>query len=200
MPFFKIDYPTNQKETDINNSFWEHFDFISKKSQEVFENDLPKEMSNSFRRYGAINQFNKNYHYYKFMLGKPGHDRFTSHRYRTQIIAALLERNFDLDFEVHHYSQEKDDHGKNMSFIYDETKKGYGLAPAYDITSTPNKFEHEMTILGNGKPTKDDVTKIAIKFGLKKIKTDEIIKTIETKLKGKSQEYFSLNFYLSSKG
>jgi hypothetical protein len=41
-----------------------------------------------------------------------------------------------------------------------------------------------MTILGNGRPTKDDVTKIAIKFGLKKIKTDEIIKTIETKLKG----------------
>jgi serine/threonine-protein kinase HipA len=71
-----------------------------------------------------------------------------------------------------------------MSFIYDETKKGYVLAPAYDITSTLNKFEHEMTILGNGKPTKDDVTKIVIKFGLKKIKTDEIIKTIESKLKG----------------
>jgi hypothetical protein len=126
MPFFKIDYPTNQKETDINNSFWEHFDFISKNSQEVFENDLPKEMSNSFRRYGAINQFNKNYHYYKFMLGKPGHDRFTSHRYRTQIIAALLERNFDLDFEVHHYSQEKDEHGKyddkKVIIIYGDSK------------------------------------------------------------------------------
>jgi serine/threonine-protein kinase HipA len=79
--------------------------------------------------------------------------------------------------------QNKDDHGKNMSFIYDETKKGYVLAPAYDITSTPNKFEHEMTILGNGKPTKDDVTKIAIKLGLKKAKTDEIVKTIETKIK-----------------
>jgi serine/threonine-protein kinase HipA len=81
--------------------------------------------------------------------------------------------------------QNKDDHGKNMSFIYEETKKGYGLAPAYDITSTPNKFEHEMTILGNGKPTKDDVKKIAIKFGLKKAKTEEIVKTIETKIKSK---------------
>jgi len=80
--------------------------------------------------------------------------------------------------------QNKDDHGKNMSFIYDETKKGFVLAPGYDITSTPNKFEHEMTILGNGKPTKDDVKKIAIKFGLKKIKTDEIIKTLEAKIIG----------------
>jgi len=77
----------------------------------------------------------------------------------------------------------KDDHGKNMSFIYDDTKKGYVLAPAYDITSTPNKFEHEMTILGNGNPTKDDVMKIAIKFGLKKTKIDEVIKTIEAQFK-----------------
>ena len=75
--------------------------------------------------------------------------------------------------------QNKDDHGKNMSFTYDDTKKGYVLAPAYDITSTPHKFEHEMTILGNGKPTKDDVIKIANKFGLKKTKIDEIINTIE---------------------
>jgi hypothetical protein len=41
-----------------------------------------------------------------------------------------------------------------------------------------------MTILGNGKPTKDDVKKIAIKFGLKKIKTDEITKTLEAKIIG----------------
>ena len=40
-----------------------------------------------------------------------------THRYRTQIITALLEREFDLDFEIHHYSEERDADGK-----YDDTK------------------------------------------------------------------------------
>ena len=38
----------------------------------------------------------------------------------------------------------KDDHGKNFSFLYDEDKKTYVLSPFYDITNTPFKIEHEM--------------------------------------------------------
>ncbi|MEG1806405.1 MAG: type II toxin-antitoxin system HipA family toxin, partial [Clostridia bacterium] len=37
----------------------------------------------------------------------------------------------------------KDDHGKNFAFLYDEKLKGYKLSPAYDITRTPYKIEHE---------------------------------------------------------
>lgn len=55
----------------------------------------------------------------------------------------------------------KDDHGKNVSFLFDETLKGYKLSPFYDITQTKNKLEHEMTVLGNGKPTVKDLLDIA---------------------------------------
>jgi len=37
----------------------------------------------------------------------------------------------------------KDDHGKNFAFLYDESLGGYKLSPAYDITKTPDKAEHE---------------------------------------------------------
>ena len=54
----------------------------------------------------------------------------------------------------------KDDHGKNFSFLYDENKKGYVLSPAYDLTKTPNKLEHEMTVNGNANPSKEDLLNI----------------------------------------
>ena len=54
----------------------------------------------------------------------------------------------------------KDDHGKNFSFLYDEDKKGYVLSPAYDLTKTSNKLEHEMTVNGNANPNKEDLLNI----------------------------------------
>ena len=73
----------------------------------------------------------------------------------------------------------RDDHGKNFAFLYNEQKGGYELSPAYDITPTLNKPEHEMTVLGNGKPTEEDLLKIAkeIKLSLKDCK--EIIQIIK---------------------
>ena len=64
------------------------------------------------------------------------------------------------------FYKNRDDHGKNFSFIYDENIKGYRLSPAYDITSTPNKFEHEMTVNGNGLPKEKDLLDMAYKFKL----------------------------------
>lgn len=55
----------------------------------------------------------------------------------------------------------KDDHGKNFSFIYDENINSYKLSPAYDLTQLPNKAEHEMTANGNGNPTETDLLAIA---------------------------------------
>ena len=73
----------------------------------------------------------------------------------------------------------RDDHGKNFAFLYNEQKGGYELSPAYDITPTLNKPEHEMTVLGNGQPTEEDLLKIAkeIKLSLKDCK--EIIQIIK---------------------
>ncbi len=55
----------------------------------------------------------------------------------------------------------KDDHGKNFAFLYNEKEMRYRLSPAYDLTKTPNKAEHEMTVLGKGNPTEKDLIEIA---------------------------------------
>ena len=54
------------------------------------------------------------------------------------------------------FYQNKDDHGKNFAFLYDDNLDGYTLSPAYDLTKTPEKYEHEMTVNGIGNPTKKD--------------------------------------------
>lgn len=74
--------------------------------------------------------------------------------------------------------ESKDDHSKNISFLYDETKKGYVLSPAYDITKTPNKYEHEMTVNGSGNPTKKDLFEIQKAFGLSLKKCEELYNNI----------------------
>lgn len=61
----------------------------------------------------------------------------------------------------------KDDHGKNFSFIYDEKINGYKLSPAYDITSLPNKHEHEMTVNANGNPDIEDLLNVGKIMNLK---------------------------------
>ncbi len=73
----------------------------------------------------------------------------------------------------------KDDHGKNFSFIYDEDLKSYKLSPAYDLTKTENKLEHEMTVNGNGNPTVDDLLVLAKDMHL----SIEICKSIINKTK-----------------
>ena len=58
----------------------------------------------------------------------------------------------------------QDDHAKNFSFIYDETKKVYRLAPAYDITPGKTYYgEHTTSVNGKGKNvTDEDMIKVAI--------------------------------------
>src|SRR5690554_710377 len=126
MPYFEIDKPNNALEKEINKYFWECYNDITNNYEEVFKNDLPQEMSNNFRGYGRLNQFNDNYHYFKVTLGTNENPRKLSHRYRTQIIAAYLERKFNLDFEVHHYSRDRDEFGKyddkKVYIIYGDSK------------------------------------------------------------------------------
>ena len=76
-----------------------------------------------------------------------------------------------------------DDHSKNFSFLYDEKLKGYVLSPAYDLTSTPDKIEHSMTINHNGNPTEEDLIAIAKDFDLSLAKCKEIITKIKSVLK-----------------
>ena len=75
--------------------------------------------------------------------------------------------------------QNKDDHGKNFAFLYDEELKGYRLSPFYDITQTIDKAEHEMTVLGEGNPSKKALLEIAKEFNLSMKECNAIIDNIE---------------------
>lgn len=81
------------------------------------------------------------------------------------------------------FYENKDDHGKNFAFLYDESLKGYKLSPAYDLTCTKEKAEHEMSVLGKGNPTEEDLLLIASKFKLSLSKCKDIIEHIKTVLK-----------------
>lgn len=101
-----------------------------------------------------------------------------------QVIKAICVNNDDL-YEAYRRMcfnvlyKNKDDHGKNFSFIYDDRLKGYKSSPAYDLTKTELNFEHQMSILGIGNPTKKDLLKIAAEFNLSQEKCLKIIDKIE---------------------
>lgn len=102
-----------------------------------------------------------------------------------QVITAICVRPVEDAYEAFRrmcfnvFYKNKDDHGKNFAFLYDEEAGGYVLSPAYDITSVPDRFEHEMTVNGNGNPQKSDILALAKKFGLSAAKCKEIIKITE---------------------
>ena len=62
----------------------------------------------------------------------------------------------------------RDDHGKNFAFLYNEKEKGYQLSPAYDLTKTPRLVEHQMTVLSKGNPKREDLLKLALDFNMSK--------------------------------
>lgn len=72
----------------------------------------------------------------------------------------------------------KDDHGKNFAFLFDEKLDGYKLSPFYDITRTPDKAEHEMTAAGSGNPTEKDLLEVARQTTLDIDKCKKIISHI----------------------
>ena len=143
MGYFNIDEPSNELEQRINDAFWRFFNDITNNGTEVFENDCPDQMSNNFRVYGGLNQFNNNYHYFKCIKGTADNPGIETHRYRTQIIAAYLEREFDLDFEVHHIG-EKDEVGK-----YDDTKVIIIYANSKEEVKRIHQTFHRKRINGN---------------------------------------------------
>lgn len=77
----------------------------------------------------------------------------------------------------------KDDHGNNFSFLYDEEKKGYRLSPFYDITKTPFMAEHSMTILGKGNPEEGDLLEAGEEMKLSKKRCKEILEKTKSLLK-----------------
>ena len=119
----------------------------------------------------------------------------TSHRlpnldYNTLMKLTLeLTRNY-LDIEqlfrlmcFNVFANNRDDHSKNFSFLFDDTKKEWHLSPAYDLTySFSFNGEHATTINGEGKnPTVEDILAVAKNIGLKEKFAKDIAFDIQEK-------------------
>ena len=85
------------------------------------------------------------------------------------------------------FAHNRDDHSKNFSFLFDDTKKEWHLSPAYDLTySFSFNGEHATTINGEGKnPTLDDIVAVAKNIGLKEKFAKDIAFDIQEKCSNK---------------
>ena len=81
------------------------------------------------------------------------------------------------------FSHNRDDHSKNFSFIYNDTKKLWKLSPAYDLTySSSLNDEHATTINGNGSsPDLKDILSVAKNIGIKELLAKNIALEIKDK-------------------
>ena len=79
------------------------------------------------------------------------------------------------------FANNRDDHSKNFSFLFDDAKKEWHLSPAYDLTySFSFNGEHATTINGEGKnPTLDDILVVAKNIGLKENSAKDIALDIQ---------------------
>ena len=87
------------------------------------------------------------------------------------------------------FAHNRDDHSKNFSFLFDDTKKEWHLSPAYDLTySFSFNGEHATTINGEGKnPTLEDILAVAKNIGLK----EKFAKDIATDIQEKCSKLFN---------
>lgn len=90
-------------------------------------------------------------------------------------------------------------HGKAVGFLrylndrtffaYDENKKSYVLASAYDLTRTINQKEHETSCNGTGLSTEKDLIEVAIKVGIPTEKAKNIISFVKNVVESRLGEW-----------
>jgi serine/threonine-protein kinase HipA len=133
-------------------------------------------------------------------------DRIADKKVHTISIAGLLNADFrmpSLDYDVllkvcHQLTQDmseveqllrrmifnvlienKDDHAKNFAFQYVDNR--WKLSPAYDLLpSSGFNWNHTTTVNGNGKPTKEDLSKVATNTGFSSSGFKKIYEEIST--------------------
>lgn len=77
----------------------------------------------------------------------------------------------------------KDDHPRNFSFVYDESNDCYRLAPFFDITSTPTINEHMMQVNGKDNPSIEDFLADVTSIGFNKKRFLEIFEELKNIVK-----------------
>ena len=82
-----------------------------------------------------------------------------------------------------------DDHSKNFAYLYSPERRGYILAPAYDLTRTPWMKEHEMTCMGSGTPGEDELIALAAEFRISENKARATIDTVRDVIRRRLSEW-----------
>ena len=79
------------------------------------------------------------------------------------------------------FSHNRDDHSKNFSFLYNEIKDQWSLAPAYDLTWSSTYYgEHTTTVDGNGRdPGMKELLAVGKAAGLSAKRCREIAEEIQ---------------------
>lgn len=86
------------------------------------------------------------------------------------------------------FAHNRDDHAKNFTFLYDEKKDHWGLAPAYDLTYSNTYYgEHTTSVNGNGvDPGKAELLAVARASGMNERRcakiADEIFEIVKEEL------------------
>lgn len=100
--------------------------------------------------------------------------------YMTQKPEEVKEMFRRMVFNV--FSRNKDDHGKNFSFIREGHR--WKLSPAYDLTLCDKGYnnEHATSVNGNGIPTIEDMIAVGVDIRLNKKECSDIIDDIRSKV------------------
>ncbi|MBR2282367.1 MAG: type II toxin-antitoxin system HipA family toxin [Spirochaetales bacterium] len=79
------------------------------------------------------------------------------------------------------FAHNRDDHAKNFSFLYDDSKRSWYMSPAYDLTySSSINGEHATTINGKGSdPSVEDMLNVGTKCGLDRRRCKGILESIK---------------------
>ena len=80
------------------------------------------------------------------------------------------------------FAQNRDDHSKNFTYLYDESADSWRLSPAYDLTYSNTYYgEHTTTVDGNGRnPGKKELLAVGTMAGMKKELCMDIITEIKS--------------------
>lgn len=101
--------------------------------------------------------------------------------YMTQNSREVKEMFRRMVFNV--FAKNKDDHGKNFSFIHE--KNNWKLSPAYDLTFCEKGYnnEHATSVNGNGIPTIEDMIAVGEDIRINRMECRAIINDIRNKVK-----------------
>lgn len=89
------------------------------------------------------------------------------------------------------FAHNRDDHSKNFTYLYDETKDSWRLSPAYDLTYSNTYYgEHTTAVDGNGRnPGRKELLTVGMSAGLEKERCIAIIEMIEMTVSEMLGEY-----------